>query len=258
MPAPLSLRRLLAPLVLPIRTRIRSGPNKGCAWSIASGRYLKGTVEGARMRLLQVSLGEGDTVWDVGAHHGYVALHASRCVGDSGQVYAFEPSPYNLTYLRQHLSWNQRANIDLKPIALADRDGTAMLAEAGSSRTFSLGSGEVRVGTASVPSLLQKHELRPPDFLKLDVEGGEGDIVEAAAEHLRPTSRALVAIHSMDNYNRVREAFESVGFVVYDSAGVRQLKATEAGTWGEDPDVLAVGPAAGELDGEVRELLEQT
>lgn len=257
MPAPLSLRRLFAPLILPIRLRIRSGPNEGCAWSLASGRYLKGTVEGARMRLLEVLLGEGDTVWDVGAHHGYVALHASRCVGDSGQVYAFEPSPYNLTYLRQHLSWNERANIDLRPIALADRDGTAMLAEAGSSRAFSLGSGGVQVETASVPSLLERHGLRPPDFLKLDVEGGEGDVVEAAAEHLGSTSRALVAIHSMENYRRVREAFESAGFVVHDSAGARRLKATEAGTWGEDPDVLAVGPDVEGLDSEVRELLEQ-
>ena len=257
MPAPFNLRRLFAPLILPIRTRIRSGPNQGCAWSLASGRYLKGTVEGARMRLLEVLLAEGDTVWDVGAHHGYVALHASRCVGDSGQVYAFEPSPYNLTYLRQHLTWNKRANIDLRPIALTGGDGTALLAEAGSSRTFSLGADGVQVETMSVPSLLEKFELRAPDFLKLDVEGGEGDVVEAAAEHLGPTSCALVAIHSMENYRRVTGAFESIGFVVHDSAGARRLKATEAGTWGEDPDVLAVGPEMDELDGEVSQLLEQ-
>lgn len=257
MPAPLTLRRLFAPLILPIRTRIRSGPNEGCWWSVASGRYLKGTVEQARMRLLEHLLHEGDACWDVGAHHGYVALHASRCVGSAGTVNAFEPSPYNLTYLRKHLAWNARDNIDLMPLAVSAEDGTAMLAESGSSRAFTLGAKGVAVETVSVPSLLDRHGIRPPDVLKIDVEGAEGDVVEAAAQHLAPSCVALVAIHSMENYRRVTAAFRDAGFTIHDSAGTRRLRKVEAGVWGEDPDVLAVGPGAEEPSKEVRDLLDQ-
>lgn len=257
MPAPLSLRRLLSSLVLPFRNRIRSGPNQGRWWSLASGRYLKGTMEQARMELLALLLDEGDSFWDVGAHHGYVSLHASRCVGADGFVYAFEPSPYNLRYLRKHLSWNAAANIDLLPIALAGREGTARLGESGSSRSFSLGARGVVVDTACVPSLLREGGLRPSDVLKVDVEGAEGDVLESAAPHLHPSSVALVAIHSMDNYRRVKRALEAEGFTVLDSAGTRRLRDVDSGDWTDDPDVLAFGPEAEAPGAEVLELLEQ-
>lgn len=257
MRVPVGLRRLLASLVLPVRKRIRAGPNRGCWWSLASGRYLGGTIEQVRMDLLGHLLGTGDSFWDVGAHHGYVSLHASRCVGVEGVVYAFEPSPYNLTYLRKHLAWNARDNIHLYPLALAGREGSAMLGESGSSRSFSLGAQGVAVETASVPTLLHSRGLRRPHVLKVDVEGAEGEVVEAAAGHLHPASVALVAIHSMDNYSRVRCALEAEGFTVLDSAGTRRLKNVERGRWSEDPDVLAFGPDAEAPGEDVRELLER-
>lgn len=207
------------------------------------------------MDLLSLILEEGDALWDVGAHHGYVTLHASSLVGPTGVVYAFEPSPYNLTYLRQHLEWNARSNIELKPFAVAHRDGTARLAETGSSRRFALGVDGVSVTTTSVPSLLEEG-LRAPDVLKVDVEGAEGDLVEAAAPHLDPSCVALVAIHSSSNYRRVRHALEASGFEVLDSAGTRRLQQVE-GEWSDDPDVLAFGPEAKAVAPEVRRLLQQ-
>ncbi|NNF12774.1 MAG: FkbM family methyltransferase [Gemmatimonadetes bacterium] len=257
MPVPLELRRRLAPLVLPVRVRIRSGPNEGCWWSLASGRYLKGNIEQARMRLLEHLLHEGDACWDVGAHHGYVALHASRCVGSTGTVHAFEPSPYNLIYLRKHLDWNARDNVHLMPLAVSAEDGTARLEESGSSRAFTLAASGVEVETASVPSLLGARELPSPDVLKVDVEGAEADVVEAAAHHLGSACVALVAIHSMANYTRVTAAFREAGFTVHDSAGTRRLREVETREWGEDPDVLAVGPDAEEPGREILEILDQ-
>ncbi len=257
MPPPLTLRRLLAPLLLPLRNRIRTGPNQGRWWSLASGRYLKGTVEQVRMDLLERVIPEGSVVWDVGAHHGYVSLHASRCVGPSGVVYAFEPSPYNLEYLRRHLAWNATENVDLKALALAGEKGTATLGETGSSRTFRLGTKGVSVETACLPSLLSDEGLLSPDVLKLDVEGAEGEVLEAAVGHLKPSALILVAIHSMDNYRRVRRTLEGAAFTVVDSAGTRRLKKDEPGAWSDDPDLLAYGRAAVDPGDRVRALLER-
>src|ERR671917_314829 len=48
----------------------------------------------------------GDTVADVGAHVGYFSVIASRLVGSSGQVFAFEPEDANFEVLKANCILN--------------------------------------------------------------------------------------------------------------------------------------------------------
>lgn len=61
------------------RRPIQSGVNRGMKWSIASwGRgYGRGDFESTRVRLIQGLAHPGETVWDVGAHKGFVTFAAS-------------------------------------------------------------------------------------------------------------------------------------------------------------------------------------
>ena len=52
-----------------------------------------GIYESDTRLLVESSLGPGMTMLDLGAHVGFFSLIASRCVGSSGKVYAFEPQP---------------------------------------------------------------------------------------------------------------------------------------------------------------------
>ena len=63
------------------------------------------------------------TVFDIGAHAGYYTLIASKLVGGSGHVVAFEPAPRNLRYLRRHLSLNHVSNVTVLEVAVSDRAG---------------------------------------------------------------------------------------------------------------------------------------
>lgn len=48
------------------------------------------------------NLPSGGTFWDVGANIGLFSLYASKLVGPSGRILAFEPAPEVLTLLRSN------------------------------------------------------------------------------------------------------------------------------------------------------------
>ena len=104
-----------------IPLRIRSGPNRGLKWSLASsGRgYRTGRFESGRIQALRSLVSHGDRVWDIGAHKGYVSMALSRSVGEEGSVTAFEPSQENLWFLRKHIEWNA-LTADHELIAVGD------------------------------------------------------------------------------------------------------------------------------------------
>jgi FkbM family methyltransferase len=71
--------------------------------------------------LFERLLGEGDTVYDVGANVGIHTLLFSRLVGPKGKVYAFEPFPQNLDRLRANLDLNKIENVEVIASAVSRR-----------------------------------------------------------------------------------------------------------------------------------------
>src|SRR5262249_28036611 len=70
---------------------------------------------------------EGDVVWDVGAHIGFYTCLVSQIVGESGEVFAFEPDPNVFIVLLRQLSTCNVANAHPLSIALSESDGTARM-----------------------------------------------------------------------------------------------------------------------------------
>lgn len=238
---PFAVRRLASIALRPIRVRIRQGPNAGRQWSLAAaGRHRRGTFEEERVEAIQAMISAGDCVWEFGAHHGYVTLLASMVVGREGLVRAFEPSSYNCALLERHVRWNACENTLTIRTALSDRDGVANFGGRGSSQTFQLGGGTELVRTASIDTLLSEG-LRPPDVMKIDIEGAEADVLEQMRQ-LSLETRLIVSIHSLANYERVARALNDRGFTLLESKDMKRL--VRSGTWGNsDPDVVAVGPS---------------
>lgn len=233
------------PMLRRVAVRIRSGPNAGFRWSLAtSGRgYGRGTFEPARMALLEALIRPGDTVWDVGAHKGYVTLFASRRVGLRGKVYAFEPAPENLRFLHQHMTWNAIQNAVVVETALGARDGEARFGGRGSSLTGSLGAGAGRVTVARGASLVARGECAAPTFVKMDVEGAEVGALDGVMDILPGHARLLVATHSTELAETCCARLRARGFVVSESPGIARERA-HGRDWVTDPDLLAIGPDA--------------
>jgi hypothetical protein len=100
---------------------VLSGPNVGYKWTVGSGVHgcWLGTYERDQILHLKTLIRSGITVFDAGAHAGYYSLAASRMVGPSGKVLAFEPNPNNLRNLRRHIAVNSIRNVEIIDAAVS-------------------------------------------------------------------------------------------------------------------------------------------
>ena len=160
----------------------------------------------------------GQVVYDVGAYRGAYSLFFSRRVGPAGRVIAFEPEARNFALLRRNLERNQVRNVMPLQIALGEeRDLRTIYGLPGMPTTASLAE-EARTplrrarGQACVESLdelLGALALPQPQFLKIDVEGMELEVLRGAAktlERLRPG--LLIELHGCSRGHKRRRAAE--------------------------------------------------
>lgn len=170
--------------------------------------YFGRTYEPVESEIVRRLAYPGATIIDVGANIGVHAIPASRAVGATGRVYAFEPVPGTFELLRRNVELNGAGNVVLEPSAVGDSVGTIEIAanrESGLSSIGRTGRGTV-IGTLSVPCVTldayaARHDLAPVALLKVDVEGHEGHVLRGARTLLeRERSIAVLAELSPQNF----------------------------------------------------------
>lgn len=222
----LPLRLLPEGAVLPVL----SGELRGARWIVGSATHgsLLGTYEHEVQRRFAELVEPGDVVFDVGAAVGFYTLLASRLVGASGRVVAFEPLPRNLAFLTRHVELNGAENVGVRAEAVGAHDGTAAfrLAEAAQMGRLSEG-GEVEVTVARLDTLVLGGELPEPDVVKIDVEGAESAVLEGACEVLeRSAPELIVALHGSEQRRLCLDLLGGHGYRVAPLDG-RPLERTE-------------------------------
>ncbi|HUF28288.1 MAG TPA: FkbM family methyltransferase [Gemmatimonadaceae bacterium] len=249
---PRPVRRITDLVTRRIPVPIMSGVNRSLLWNLASAGsgHASGRRELTRMRVLDALIRPGDTVWDLGAHQGFVTLLASRRVGPSGTVYAFEPAHENRAVLRRHVRWNRLVNVHVLPFALGSFDGDATFGGGATSRMHALGQGDETVAVRTVSSLVGSG-LPSPNFVKIDVEGAEAEVLAGAMSVLRSDTRLMIAMHSTTAYEACLALLRPAGFVVVES---RALVTCRQGEWRGDPDAYFHGTSYAGAD-EDRRLL---
>src|SRR5262249_40402083 len=148
----------------------------------------------------------GMTVLDVGAHHGLYTLLASKLVGPSGKVIAFEPSPRQRKRLAAHLRINGLREVQVMPYALGAENGEAdlYLADGSDDWCNSLRKPQesarqtVRVQVRRLDDIAVQSRLTKVDFLKLDVEGAELDTLKGATQLLTAAARPVILAEVYD------------------------------------------------------------
>jgi FkbM family methyltransferase len=88
-------------------------------------RAFKAYADSAERQLLRGILSAGDVVVDAGANIGIYSQFLSRCVGPTGVVHSFEPSPENFKRLQSVTG--KLANVRLSQAALGERSGKSNL-----------------------------------------------------------------------------------------------------------------------------------
>ena len=180
---------------------LRVDPNHWRFWRKAA----RGLWEPQTLECLAQRLEPHMVVCDIGAWIGPTAILAAR---HCSHVYCFEPDTTAYGELLRNLQLNRIENVTPFNLALAATDGMRTAASFGGTRGDSKTSllavpdGADAASTMQVMTLSWARWLelaRPPriDFLKIDIEGGEFDLLPSMAADLaarRPT--LLLSTHA--------------------------------------------------------------
>jgi FkbM family methyltransferase len=175
----LPLRLIPKRMVLPIL----QGRMRGKKWIVGAGEhgYWLGSYEMSKRLAFEREINPGSIVYDIGANVGYFSLLASVLVGEKGKVFAFEPLPRNIEFLKKHISLNKLTNIEVIEAAVSSQSGEAFFDLGASTAMGHLSdSGKLQVQMVCLDDLVSAGEVTAPDYIKLDVEGAEYDALRGA------------------------------------------------------------------------------
>lgn len=196
--------------------RVLRGRLRGKRWIAGSSNHgcWLGTYEHAKRRAFERHVAAGSVVLDIGSHVGFYALLASVLVGPGGRVFAFEPLPANLSYLRRHLELNRIDNVSVLECAVSDASGVSSFREGANRHTGRIDPrGDLRVETVSLDELVAAGEVPLPDCIKVDVEGAEAPVLEGARATLeRSRATVFLATHGAGRQRECRRLLESLGY----------------------------------------------
>jgi len=121
----------------------------------------------------------GMVVFDIGANIGYYSFLASKLVGESGNVYSFEPEPNNFSLLQENIKrWSSQNVLPVNKAVSID-GGEALLNISSKSGCHSLighskvSGHSVHVSTIDLDSFVKENNIKRVDFIKIDIEGAE-------------------------------------------------------------------------------------
>lgn len=158
----------------------------------------------------------GELVVDVGAHIGTYSLRAARAGAD---VVAFEPNPDSFRILCANVKLNRLTRVECREVAIGSFVGSAKLHIP---RVY-LGRASVNFegGRANGPSVrvarlddeIPPTSDRPVDWLKVDVEGFEIEVLNGATELLRRTKRIVLEVSHGNEMRAENLLIDQLGFV---------------------------------------------
>ena len=211
-------------------TQIRNGPAKG-TWLELNPRTSRNYAEGEVERPVQGALAEylkpGMVFYDLGANIGFFSLLASRLVEKTGMVFSFEPDPVAAIRLRRNVERNVASNVSVVEAGVGATTGEfAFLCADSTSPDRGLGSfakGGEKCPDEALPCYALDDfvlEFPPPDAIKCDVEGAEGQVI-LGARNLLATRRPwiLFEIHSAANGSEVKNFCRGLAYELRDVDG---------------------------------------
>jgi FkbM family methyltransferase len=153
---------------------------------ISTELFVKGWHELASTQILKSILTKNECVVDIGANIGYYTLLEAEIVKD-GIVYAIEPDPINFSILNQNIRMNGLENVKTFNVAISNEKGFARFYIYRRRNLCSLIKydnpiGEIVVETCALDEFLKDKKV---NFIRMDVEGAEYEILNGAHETLK-------------------------------------------------------------------------
>ena len=188
---------------------------------------------------------KGDTVVDLGAYLGRYTLTSSNLVGENGKVIAIEGDPSHYEMLKKNLKLNKVSNVTAINCMVGSKD---MHLIKGSKDTYLTVSskdmhtnyqedsykefdetGRAKIGNTIVnlntldDLLIKEHGISEVNWMKIDVEGAELEVLKGAHNILSNSKRIklLIEIHDVNKlYKPIVEILNSHNFkIIFEKEG---------------------------------------
>ena len=167
-----------------------------------------GTYEEPIQNIFAQHLKSGDVFYDIGANVGFFSVIAAKLVGDTGKVYAFEPGEVNAKSIRHNAQLNNFRQIEVIEKAVSNTSGLGQLLLAKYSGGHALATadappdlaGEITVDLVSIDDLITQNKINPPNFVKVDVEGAELDVLKGMTQTIKTYQPTI--IYEVDDGDR--------------------------------------------------------
>jgi predicted RNA methylase len=145
---------------------------------------------------------EGDLVVDCGAHVGIFTLRALSA--DARYVLSIEPDPINFLFLRLNVNYLGLSNVEIINAAVGSKDEAA--------KEITPWGRKVIIPIRSIRSLVSQYNIDQIDFLKIDVEGAEIEVLKGL-EGVKVNFIAM-EYHGKERKNKAEEMLKKMGFKV--------------------------------------------
>jgi len=169
-----------------------------------------------------IKVEKGDTVIDIGAHIGVFSIYAAE-LSQTGKVYAFEPFIDNFAMLEKHKAINKKDNLLVYNKGVSNTSGTQTLYLSPDNNTGghslhlkNFSSKTIDIKTVTLKSFCDTERIDKIDFLKMDCEGSEFEIIQSDESILQRVNKLIMECHPY-NGNTVQKmvsTLETNGFKV--------------------------------------------
>ncbi len=200
-----------------------------------------GTIE-----WIKKTLRSGDVFYDIGSNIGVYTIFAANFVGEQGKIYSFEPQSANFSRLLDNIDVNHFFNRIIPcNLALNDKKGYFDFIysdyDSGSAHHQLIQGDKNRVNVndykiaelkyaTTIDDLIESKNIRPPQHIKIDVDGNEMLILKGMSRLLKHTDkpRSVQVELDKDYKEEILDFMKSNNYFCkekhYTAAGIKKIE----------------------------------
>lgn len=188
--------------------------------------------------------------YDIGANVGLYSLYASYKHLDRIKIFSFEPMSQNIATLSKNIYINKLKNITPYCLAISDKESIKKLfiphnrfESSGNRAQFNTDEKiatelaekpiihfEGSIGV-SIDELCFKYNLPIPNYIKIDIDGKELDVLKGATKILKESELKSILIETVNfpskEYNYLKHMLENNGFINDYKSNVNEIYSRE-------------------------------
>jgi FkbM family methyltransferase len=154
------------------------------------------------------------TIWDLGANIGMTMAHFAVLYPDA-RIAGVELDPENAALCRENiLPWSERCEL-VQAAVWTDDGGVDYEREPGMEQGFHVveqGDGNAKASSITLNGLLERHSWDRVDFVKMDIEGAEREVLATETDWAAAVRSIKVEVHEPYSVDECLRDLRALGF----------------------------------------------